>query len=502
LIDKDTNQARAIMIKKLITTLLLLPLSHFVCAASIGKPNILFAMADDWGWPHAGAYGDTSVRTPTFDRIAREGFLFNHAYVTSPSCTPSRNSVITGRYFWELGSGANLWSTLPAEHESFIHLLADNGYIIGRDTPKTWGPGNIDSWKQHHGAHPSGTQYSNFGAFLDQTEAKEKPFFFWLATSDPHRGYDRDSGIRSGIDPAKVHLFAHFPDSDIVRRDIADYYFEVQRWDSKVGYAISLLEKRDLLENTIIIMTGDNGMPFPRGKGNLYDSGVRVPFAVRWGNKVKPGRYVNDFISFADIAPTLLELTGTPIPNVMTGLSFAGLLIADQSGNLDPNNRSNIVFGRERHNLAQQEPYQVGYPSRGLRTGEFLYIRNYRPERWPSGVKRKNDKIANPAGWYSDCDPSPTKLYIIDNRDKDHAHRRAFKLSFAKRPSQELYDLEKDPGQINNLAKKPKYRQILNKMSSQLQERLSELNDPRAIDPDYDGFDKHPYLRESGMKKI
>lgn len=490
------GQAYASLFAKLFVAFFCLSFGNIAHPSSSGKPNILFAMADDWGWPHAGAYGDPGIKTPNFDRIANQGILFDHAYTTSPSCTASRNSVITGKYPWELGPGANLWSTLPTAHESFIHLLADTGYIIGRDKAKAWGPGDISSWAEHHGAHPVGNQYDNFENFLTDAAAKKKPFFFWLGSSDPHRGYERDTGIKSGIDPAIVHLFKHFPDSDIVRRDIADYYFEIQRWDAKIGYALSLLEKHGLIDNTIIVVTGDNGMPFPRGKGNLYDSGVRVPFAIRWGSTVTPGRRVEDFISFADIAPTLLELTGTPIPSEMTGLSFANLLSLEQSGKLDRNNRANIVFGRERHTMAQKKPNPGGYPSRGLRTDEFLYIRNYRPTLWPAGARYKHKKKASQAVDYSDCDPGPTKSYIINNSDKDEVHRRAFALSFARRPAEELYDLAKDPDQINNLANDLQYSAIRKEMRSQLEERLDDLNDPRAIDPKYDGFDKHPYLRE------
>jgi N-sulfoglucosamine sulfohydrolase len=485
-----------IMIKKLLIVLAMVSFSGVVAAAPDDRPNILFAMADDWGWPHAGAYGDKAITTPNFDRIAREGVLFNHAYVTSPSCTASRNSVITGKYPWELGPGANLWSTLPVEHESFIHLLADNGYITGRDIPKTWGPGDIASWTQHHGEHPAGKQYGGFAEFLSQTKAREKPFFFWLATSGPHRGYERDAGINSGIDPAKVHLFGHFPDSDVVRRDVADYYFEVQRWDLKIGDAITVLEEHGLLDNTIIIISGDNGMPFPRGKGNLYDSGVRVPLAIRWGSKVKLGRHVDDFISFADIAPTLLELTGVAVPKDMTGVSFANLLISDQSGMTDPANRSQVIFGRERHKVVQKYPNPGGYPSRGLRTHEFLYIRNYQPDWWPAGSNHKTK--TNVIRWHGDCDPSPTKSYIIANQYKNKGHRRAYRLSFSKRPTEELYDLNKDPDQIKNQANDSKYSDILKKLRSQLQKQLDERNDPRATDPLYYGFDAHPYL--SGAK--
>ena len=462
-------------------------------------PNILFCLADDWGWPHAGAYGDKAIKTPSFDRLAEEGVLFHHAYVSSPSCTPSRNAFITGKYHWELGSGANLHSTLPVEHQSFIHLLRDNGYVTGRTIAKTWGPGNPDSWIKHHGEHPATEAYKTFAEFLENTDAKDKPFFFWLGTSDPHRGYQKDSGRKSGIDPAKVHLFKHYPDSDVVRNDVADYYFEVQRWDSLVGSAIAELEKRGLLENTIIIMTGDHGMPFPRCKTNLYDCGVRVPFAVRWEKVAKADRQIEDFISFADIAPTLLEATGTPIPKNMTGRSFADLLSSDKSGRLDPKNRPDIVFGRERHVPAQEKPNMGGYPMRGLRNTEFLYIRNYQPELWPAGTEKVGHTNL-PEQWYADCDGGPTKNYIYTNRDKDQEHNRAFQLCFAKRPAEELYDLKKDPDQIHNLAVDPAYSESLKTMRLRLHQRLSDLNDPRAENPNYDEFDKHPYLGGGGGK--
>lgn len=463
------------------------------------RPNIVFCLADDWGWPHAGAYGDTAVKTPNFDRIAKEGILFNNAYVTSPSCTPSRNAFITGKYHWELGPGANLWSTLPVEHQSFIHLLASNGYTTGRTKAKTWGPGNLEEWISHHKAHPANQAYETFGDFL-KTTSKETPFFFWLGTSDPHRDYKKGSGKESGIDVSKVHLFEHYPKSDVVRNDVADYYFEVQRWDSLVGSVISQLEEQGLLENTIIIMTGDHGMPFPRCKGNLYDSGVRVPFAVRWGNEIKANRWVNDFVSFADIAPTLLEIASVDVPKEMTGESFVNLLQSTKSGTIDASNRTDIVFGRERHVPAQEKPNMAGYPSRGYKNDQFLYIRNYQKDWWPAGTgELGNTNLPNQ--WYADCDGGPTKDYIVENKDKDEAHQKAYKLCFAKRPEEELYDLKNDPDQVNNIAAKAEYANILEQMRLKLQEKLTSLNDPRAKNPNFDGFDHYPYLGGGGGKK-
>ena len=275
------------------------------------KPNILFAIADDWGWPHAGVYGDPVVQTPAFDRLAEEGILFNHAYISSPSCTPSRNAILTGQYHWRLGPGADLWSTLDPATPVYPLLLEDAGYKIGR-YKKSWGPGDISNWERH----PVGDDFTDggFKAFLAERTA-DQPFCFWLGTSDPHRPYDRGTGIKSGMDPDKIKLFECFPDHEIVRSDVADYYYEVQRFDTLVASAIALLEETGELENTIIVMTGDHGMPFPRCKSNNYDSGARIPLAIRWGSKVKnPGRVLDDFISTTDLAPTFLEIAGINIP--------------------------------------------------------------------------------------------------------------------------------------------------------------------------------------------
>jgi arylsulfatase A-like enzyme len=458
-------------------------------------------LADDWGWPHASAYGDQAVKTPNFDRLAREGVLFHHVYTTSPSCTPSRNALITGKYHWQLGSGANLWSTLPVEHNSFVHLLRDRGYAIGRNRDKTWGPGNIKPWIAKHGEHPAGPTYKNLDEFLQQTAAgTDKPFCFWLGTSDPHRPYQQGSGAASGIDPSKVQLFPHFPDTPKIREDVADYYFEVQRWDNLVGSALKLLEEKGMLDNTIVLMTGDHGMPFPRGKGHLYDSGVRVPLAVRWGEAIKPNRQIEDFVSFADFAPTLLEAAGVPVPKEMTGRSFANLLRSAESGVLAPQERPHIVFGRERHVPAQEAPNLGGYPSRGLRTHQLLYIRNYQPDWWPAGTGDQS-RTNLPRQWYADCDGGPVKDYIIENKDKDEAHQRAYALCFDKRPAEELYDLGKDPGQIHNVAAEPQYAEQLARYRALLQQELTALHDPRAKEPGYTGFDGYPYLGGGGGKK-
>lgn len=453
------------------------------------RPNILFAIADDWGWPHAGVYGDPVVQTPAFDRLASEGVLFNHAYISSPSCTPSRNAILTGQYHWRLGPGANLWSTLDPSTPVYPLLLEDAGYKIGY-YKKSWGPGDISNWERH----PAGQNYTEagFAAFMEERNP-DQPFCFWLGSYDPHRPYERGTGAAAGMDLDKIRLFECFPDNEIVRSDVADYYYEVQRFDTLVAGAIALLEQYGELENTIVVMTGDHGMPFPRCKSNNYDSGARIPLAIRWGSGLeKPGRVLNDFISTTDLAPTFLALAGVEVPSVMSGKSMLNLLKSTKEGLLDPENRSYVLHGKERH-VPGQEENMGGYPVRAIRNHNFLYIRNFEEERWPNGTPDYL-KAAIPYCWLGDCDNGPTKTYMVAQKDKDDQHQKLWNLAFGKRPAEELYDCKNDPEQLVNLAGDPDYSEVQEKMSSLLLEQLELTGDPRSFSVvDFD-FDAVPYL--------
>ncbi len=449
-------------------------------------PNILFVIADDWGWPHAGVYGDPVVQTPAFDRVAREGILFNHGYVSAPSCTPSRNAILTGQYHWRLGAGANLWSTLDTAIPVFPLLLEDAGYEIGHYR-KSWGPGKMDNWERH----PAGKNYNEggFEAFLDERTG-DAPFFFWLGSWDPHRPYERGTGVASGMDPERIRLSECFPDAATVRSDVADYYYEVQRFDTLVAEAIRLLEERGELENTVIVVTGDNGMPFPRCKANLYDCGTRMPLAVRWGSGIRePGRILDDFVSLSDLAPTFLELAGVEIPEEMTAKSITGLFKSREEGFVD-RERDHVLHGKERH-VPAQEGHMGGYPSRAIRTHDFLYIRNFEPDRWPSGTPNYKE-AAIPYCWLGDCDNGPTKTYMTENREKDAHHRLLWELAFGKRPAEELYDCRNDPDQLVNVAGEPEYAEIKEELSARLTEQLERTGDPRLLGG-AELFDTVPY---------
>ncbi|QDU62953.1 Arylsulfatase [Planctomycetes bacterium Pan216] len=469
---------------------IVLAMGGLVLASSVeakeqgSRPNILFCIADDWGWPHAGVYADPVVKTPTFDRLAREGVLFEHAYVSSPSCTPSRGAILTGQWHWRLGTGANLFGDFKDRFATYPEMLAKAGYAIG-STGKTWGPGKPETL----GRELAGKKYKTFAQFLDG-KPKDKPFCFWLGSSDPHRPYKRDSGAESGMDLSQIKLPAAFPDSPEVRGDVADYYFEVQRFDRLVGDALDAIEKAGMTENTIVVMTGDHGMPFPRCKSNLYDCGTRVPLAITWPAKVSGDRVVTDFVSLTDLAPTFLAAAGITPPSDMTGKSLLPILEEKKSGRVEMAN-NHIIFGKERHVPSQEKPDMGGYPSRAIRTDDFLYIVNYEPKRWPNGTPDyKNAAI--PGNWYADTDNGPTKTYMIDNKDKDAEHARLYELSFGKRPTEELYDVRKDPDQLENVASQPRYAVTKAKLAQQLKEELKVSGDPREVGGG-ERFDEIPY---------
>ena len=457
------------------------PASHSGEAAKRKRPNILFAMADDWGWPHAGAYGDPVVKTPTFDRLAREGVLFSNAFVASPSCTPSRGAIFTGQHIWRLGAGANLYGSLPEDLPLYTTRLEEDGYFVGFER-KGWGPGTMKK-------NPAGARFNSFKEFLDARPA-DNPFCFWFGSTDPHRDYKEGSGKAGGMDLDAIRLFECFPDHPIVRSDVADYYWEVQRFDREVGELLAELGRRGELDNTLIVMTGDNGIPFPRCKANLYDGGSHVGLALRLPGTIRAGRVVDDFVGLPDLAPTFLEMAGLEPPREMTYRSLAPILASEKSGRIDPT-RDHVLIGKERHCPCQEAPDSGGTPMRAIRTHDFLYIRNFRPDRWPAGTPNF-EKAFLPGSWYGDCDNGPTKSYMIDNRDKDERHRRLFELAFGKRPAEELYDLRKDPGQLDNAAGGPDYAKVRQELADRLTAALKSTGDPRVVG-DGEAFDRYPY---------
>ncbi len=448
------------------------------------RPNILFCISDDQSWGHTGAMGDPVVRTPAFDRIAGEGILFTNAFCDAPSCGPSRSAILTGQHIWRLEEAGNIHSKLPSKFATYVDLVEQAGYAIGSYS-KAWSPGKFktDTGWVHSSQtklNPAGPGFSSFEAFYQQ-KSKDQPFYFWLGSSDAHRPYVLNSGRDSGMDPARVIVPPHLPDNAIVRNDILDYYFEVQRFDSTVSKALAVLEAAGELDNTLVVVTSDNGMPFPRAKATLYDFGTRMPLAIRWPSKiVSPNREYEGFVHLSDFAATFLEAAGLKALDEMTSHSLMDVFTVPGK-----NLREQAFTAMERHDGCRKGG--KGYPCRAIRNRDFLYIRNYEPDRWPAGdPDAKNCARVIPFG---EVDPCPTKTQLLEEMEGLPIF---YQLAFGKRPAEELYDMRVDPGQIHNVASIPQYAEIRHDLSEQLLKYTAKTGDPRALGKEAP-WDYYPY---------
>jgi N-sulfoglucosamine sulfohydrolase len=459
-------------------------------AAPARPPDILFCISDDQSWIHAGAHGSRFVQTPAFDRVAREGILFRNAFVSTPSCAPSRAAVLTGQDFYRLREAAMNHTEWAKGVECYPDQLAARGYRTGF-TGKPWGPGN---WKAAgRTANPCGPDFNrarltspgegispidyaaNFETFLASL-GPSAPFCFWAGFIEPHRVFEEGRGVKQGVRLGDIDVPPFLPDTPEVRRDLADYADEIHWYDRHLGRMLQALKRAGRLENTIVVCTSDNGMAFPRAKGNLYEFGVHMPLALRWGARVKPGRVVDDFVSFTDFAPTFLEAAGAPPLAGATGRSLMPMLLSPASGRTRLG-RDCAVFGIERH-FPGSRPNGAGYPSRAIRTHTHLYIRNLTPDRNPVGDRPGPVwPIDDPTGGFGDTDGGLSKTFLWNNREK---YPELTRLAFGKRPAEELYDIAADPGNLRNLAGKPATANIQRELASRLDEHLRRTADPRA----------------------
>ncbi len=417
------------------------------------------------------------MRTPTFDGVAREGVFFRNAFTSNPKCSPSRASILTGRNTWQLDEACCHYGRFSARFAVYPDLLEKSGYHVGC-TGKGWAPGD---WKSGGFAHnPAGREYNrfklkpprkhlgnndeakNFEAFLQQRPAGQ-PFCFWVGSNEPHRPYDRDAGIRAGKNPADVTVPAYLPDTDVVRRDLLDYAMEVEWGDRQFGRVLDVLKAAGELDRTLIVMTSDHGMPFPRVKGQIYEDAFRVPLAIRWPARIPSGRTVDDFVNFRDLAPTFLELAGLAVHPQMSGHSLVQLLESKKSGWIDPA-RSTMLIGKERHDLGR--PHDEGYPVRAIRTRDFLFVHNYTPDRWPAG---------NPETGLQNCDDGPSKSLLMATGGS------LYDLSFGKRPEFELYQVASDPQCLRNLAAEARYAPTVRDLRAKMEQTLREERDPRTL---------------------
>ncbi len=484
--------------KQLIPFTLLTLLISPIMNASSNRPNILFALADDASYPYMSAYGCTWIETPGFDRVAITGLLFDKCYTPNAKCAPSRSAILTGRNSWQLKESANHWNNFPAEFKTFPDTLNDNNYHVGY-TGKGWAPG-VALTRDGKKRDVIGTRYSkrtlipptssisnndytgNFEDFLD-AKPKDEPFFFWYGSLEPHRGYEYRSGAnKGGMKIQSIDEVPPFwPDEERVRHDLLDYAFELQHFDKHLVQMLELLEQRGELDNTVVVVTADNGMPFPRVKGQAYEHSNHLPMAISWPDGIKnPGRIVDSYMSFIDLAPTFLEMAGIAQPDSgMQSITGKSLMPFFKSPSAEPV-RDYVLIGKERHDIGR--PNDWGYPIRGLVKNNWLFVINYEPTRWPAG---------NPETGYLNCDGSPTKTVLLESRYIPEKHHY-WDLAFGFRPSEELYRIDKDPACLVNLAKDPEFAAKKESMRDELISRLKKEGDPRMFG-DGDVFENYSY---------
>jgi N-sulfoglucosamine sulfohydrolase len=453
------------------------------------RPNVVIFITDDESWLERSAYGWSKIPTPNFDRVAREGVLFNRAYTPAPSCAPSRASLLTGRNFWELEEGAFIQAWLPAKFPVLPDLMEAGGYHAGY-TGKGWGPGLVPPAVRAR--NPAGTAFNriqrgnredgistidyaaNFEAFLAARPAGA-PFSFWVGCFEPHtpcspdnhRKLEEKHGL--GLDAITVPGF--LPDTPGVRRERANMLYEICHADEDLGRILRILEDRGELEQTLLMVTADNGTQIPRSKANVYDWGVHVPLAIMWPAHVKPRRQVDDFVSFIDLAPTILEAAALSVPAEMSGRSILPLLFSGASGQVDPN-RTWVAAGLEWHG----ELPPINRAARTIRDAGYQYIVNY---GMGSIYGTSNSQKHRPDSEFATTAETADAVELIERHPGHPAVARFVPLFQAHRPYEELYDCEADPWQLRNLADLAEFAGIKARLKAQLEAYQRLTQDPR-----------------------
>lgn len=468
--------------------------------AASHRPNILLAISDDQSFPHASAYGAAFVKTPAFDRVAAAGVLFHNAFVASPGCSPSRAALLTGRHPWQIEHAGTHASSFSKNYPVYPDLLEAAGYFVGY-TGKGWGPGNhraggrtrnpagpdFNSRKASAEEGISANDYAaNFSDFLAQ-RPKGSPFCFWFGAHEPHRVFKPGIGVEHGGRLETVGVPPFLPDTGTVRQDLLDYGYEIQWFDRHLARMLDELDQAGLLENTIVVVTSDNGMSFPRAKANAYEYGIHVPLAIAWPDRVPGHRETGALFSLIDLAPTFLAAAevSPPADPAMTGVNWLPYLC----GIAEAPPRDFVLAGRERHSSARYQ--NRTYPQRALRTPEHLLIWNLKPDRWPAGDPQKfeNDGTLGPMhGGYHDIDACPTLDELIRERESA-AIAAFFHVAVDKRPEFELFDILSDPGCLQNVAESNAVQREA--LTAELMRRLKATGDTR-LGPDPEVWETYP----------
>ncbi len=433
------------------------------------RPNILLILSDDHTAEFTGCYGNPTIQTPHLDRFASEGMRFTRFFCSAPQCVPSRTAYLTGRSPVSARMG-RFTSPLPPDVVTLPEVLRSQaGYFTGvcrRQFHLDGAPGpnsrgvfeknKLQTFSSRvdflDRASPRAMTETRVNEFFDKRPA-DKPFFLWVNFDDPHFPWDNVPG---GIDARKLRVPSFLPDLPGVREDLRRYYDEVQRMDGEFQLVLDTVQKRAGLDNTLVLFAGDNGFPFPHGKGTLYDPGLNVPFLMRWPGRIKPGAVSDALISGEDYTPTILDAAGLKPAPGMSGISFLNLLLGR------PHTPRRHVFGqRVTHG---SRPYSESCTthtfdlSRMARSSRHKLIYNCTPQQQYSPVDSYNE-----ASWRQMSDENAW------GRLAPRFSRTYFPHA---RPVFELYDLEKDPDEMDNLAGRAELAPVERELKLALQEKM------------------------------
>ena len=413
--------------------------------------NILWISCEDIS-PHLGCYGDDYADTPNLDRLAKQGCRYTNAFVPYPVCAPTRSAVITAMYPSTIGSmhmrtSLKGYQTVPAPYvKCFTEYLRAAGYYCTNKskTDYQFSP-PFTAWDE-----------SNNRAHW-RNRPKDMPFFSVINLFVTHESQCWDIDEPLTHNPDKAKLPPYYPDTPIVRRNWARYYDRISLMDKQAGNILKQLKDDGLADNTVVFFWSDHGMGLPRGKRWPYDSGLHVPLIVRWPGEVKPSSACHDLINLIDLGPTVLSIAGIEIPSYMQGRAFLG----EQKG--EP--RKYVFGGRERMGHTNDEFI------RSVRDKRYRYVRNFMPER-P----------------YAQRIPYMEKMPIMQEWRRLNAEGKLKgpqKLFFqGTKPPEELYDIEADPYEVNNLADSPQYKHVLERMRTVLERWMEDTNDLGRIPED------------------
>ncbi|MBT5927051.1 MAG: sulfatase [Verrucomicrobia bacterium] len=420
------------------------------------RPNYLIFIADDHGMGDLGCYGNPAVRTPNIDRLATEGMRFDRAFLTISSCSPSRCSILTGRYPHNTGA-EDLHMPLPADQRSVASYLKPVGYecvSVGK-----WHLGNDEKRHWNKVVECQADVMADRCLEVIAERDQDKPFFYWFASIDPHRGY-QEGTIQKQHDPDKVVVPPYLPDHPKIRKEIALYYDEISRFDEHIGRIREALEKQGVWDNTLVIYMSDNGMPFPRAKTTLYDSGIRTPFIARWPGKVPTHSHSNALISTVDLAPTVLELAGIK-QKTTQGRSFINTLKNPKANHRD------MIF-------AEANWHDFEHFTRTVRSDRFKLIRHY---YWDTPLWNSVDSI-NSITWQG----------MLEARDKKVLTRSQAFLFEPIRPYEEFFVMDADPDELTNQIDVKEWQSEINRLRTALDEWRIETQDQLPAKRRLDGW--------------